>query len=415
MNALTVLFMANIAQGGFGSSDIPESYPWNMSESGYFQDRIKNVDRVLFAKFVQRRDAEFQIVYNSPSLSRPSFWVDEFILLSDDGKRLEEAPLRVVTARYVGSGVAPKPNETYLLLVTKPLRGETRMLVEHFPIGTLRIKTPATAQEVAGLACSPLKRVLRARDSEGREDIVGTLFLTHAASLGDARDRRSMNQILERINRMNFNAYVIGRNPAGAPDFDLSIGGRDPWHWMEAELAPVLKTAASKFKEDELRAVPLGLQSYMPGHEVAGREMFDLLKRLARQGKWQFASRCNLAMINAKERMQAAHQFPGAPREFFFPFPDVGGIEAKKRPPPPDDATIRMIISWLPSARPTFAIKLLRLLSSWADRSQMSPDLKLNPKVSTGPWKNGEPVVENLDFLIKLWRENPPPIRRTGN
>ncbi len=121
---------------------------------GYFQDRIKNVDRVLFAKFVQRRDAEFQIIYDSPSLSRPTFWVDEFVLLSDDGKRLEEAPLRVVTARYVGSGVAPKPNETYLLLVTKPLRGETRMLVEHFPVGTLRIETPATAEEVAGLACT---------------------------------------------------------------------------------------------------------------------------------------------------------------------------------------------------------------------------------------------------------------------
>lgn len=413
MNMLTILFLASVTQGGFGSRNLPASYPWNMSESGYFQERIQSVDRVLHAKFVRRDQAEFQIVYNSPSLPRPTFWVDEFVPLSDDGKVLKGPPLRVVTARYVGSGVAPEPDETYLLLVTKPMRGETRMLVEHFPVGTLRIKTPASSLEVAGLACTPVKRILRARDLDGHEDLVGTLFLTLAAALGDQTNRLAINAIVERIQKMNFTSFLLDRNGTGGPEFDLAIAGQPSSEWMSTEMTPVVKSSLAKLKGDEMRAPLLGLLTWISGNESYAREMFELLKRLAAQKKWSWTASCNITSVPSKERMQAAHQFPGQPRERFFPFPDVAGIESKKRPPPPDDATIRMIISWLPSARPTFAIKLLRLLSSWADRSQMSPDLKLNPKVSTGPWKDGEPVVENLEFLIKLWRENPPPIRRS--
>ncbi len=211
---------------------------------------------------------------------------------------------------------------------------------------------------------------------------------------------------------MNFTSYRWFSNGTGGPEFDLTICGQPSSDWMATELTPVLKSSLAKHKGDEMRAPLLGLLTLIPGNESYAREMFELLKRLAAQNKWSWTASCDITAIPANERMRAAHQFPGQPRERFFPFPDVPIIDVKKRPPAPDDTTIRMIISWLPSARSTFAIRLLKLLASWADRSQMSPDLKLNPKVSTGPWKNGEPVVENLDFLIKLWRENPPPIRR---
>lgn len=241
------------------------------------------------------------------------------------------------------------------------------------------------------------------------------MLLTLTTSLGGLQTAGQIKGTVDRILDMNLVPFVREEHHGG-PEFTFSIAGMRSRQWIESRITPLLKEALTKLKGDEMRADVLALLTRMPGGESHGREMFELLKRLAGQKKWGLVpDNCNISIVPSKERMQAAHQFPGAPREFFFPFPDVGGIEAKKRPPPPDDATIRMIISWLPSARPTFAIQLLRLLSSWADRSQMSPDLKLNPKVSTGPWKNGEPVVENLEFLIKLWRENPPPIRRSGS
>lgn len=201
--------------------------------------------------------------------------MDEFILLSDDGKRLEEAPLRVVTARYVGSGVAPEPDETYLLLVTKPMRGETRMLVEHFAVGTLRIKTPATAQEVAGLACTPVKRVLRARDRDGHEDVVGTLFLTLSASLGDQTSRLAINVTVERLQRMNFTSFLLDRNGTGGPEFDLEIAGQPSSEWMATKMTPVVKSSLAKLKGDEMRAPLLGLLTWISGNESYAREMLS--------------------------------------------------------------------------------------------------------------------------------------------
>lgn len=394
----------------------PLSYPWNASAPGWFQEEIKLADSIFLGRFVKRERISREFTYRTNGYSDPILWVDTFERLSDEGSKGALENQRVLTFEFGEGSKSPAVGATYMIAVMKPLRGDARLYFTPGSSGPLfRIRASSDAVEVGGLICVSASEVLRARDPLGKEDLRGTMLLTLTRSLGSFDSAQQVKAVVERIRAMNL-IELIRRRKSGGPDFDFAIAGEDSERWIEARMTPILKDSLSKLKGDNQRADALALLTIMPGGESHGREMFELLKRLARQQRWNLAPyNCRISVVPASERMQAAREFPGHPREFFFPYPDVAGLAAKDRPPPADEATIRTIISWLPTARPTFAIQLLRLLSSWADRSQMSPDLKLNPKVSTGPWKNGEPVVENLEFLIKLWRENPPPIRRSGS
>jgi hypothetical protein len=130
------------------------------------------------------------------------------------------------------------------------------------------------------------------------------------------------------------------------------------------------------------------------GDRAADRKCFDITMKLVRKGKWPAYGHPGMTAASSDELASLADEFSRFRPEFF-----------RYLESPPSDKWIPKVISWLDNADSEFAESVLSRLASWAWRPDLEP--KIAPK-----YVNRQPVILNRAELTKIWKENPPQIKR---
>lgn len=398
------------------SPEIATSYPWNPLASRYDWDELKKLRHVYLAKLISRTVTSNKILFKPDSYSSPTVFLDRFELLSDDGKPTDKKEsLDVVTAEYRPPGqtrmsVEPslKPGHIYLVGIEEPLGFHVVVNAHGSHEEGSRLKIELERGQVVGLLCLCSDEVRRSSNTEGNEDPMATLLLSIGLSLARAQTELEASERIDILEHLKFPYYVDDRipDPETLKPHKLVLAGVPSPDWMKRVFVPTLMPVLNAAKNTDISIYGFGLVSRIsPEGAEASKRYFELKYAAAKAGKGFRYNPIGYMYAVGKERLfKAAAELPSHSQ--FFPYTEMD------KPPP--DAEIRTIISWLDKVNNSFAISLLKCLAAWADKKAAGITFSLKPKLLP-EYKNGEQLVENKEFLIRLWQENPPPIRRGGS
>lgn len=368
-------FIAAVALAStlMGPGALELSYPLSSRGTQVTMAWLDRFSDCAIATFRSRRVVNASASANAPADTK--FYLDKFIVKSSASGIKGE--LEVLTGA-LGNAAAPRSGQVYCIAYAKPTGSAHKVFLNYGADPYIQVIGSGTWQTGIGLFATQVDKVPVGN--------ARTAFLLTVARQFSLIDKEEEASALSEIVR------TLGTNEWAR----LEIGKTDAPTWCAAQFEP---TATSMFSKQSsgVQFHILATCSSLPGSKLR-RAFFDLRIGLDRKGVRPLTRLGRYRPdVSVDELAVAANASPALRRHLY------GCIDE-----PPSDRSAKLIVGWLTTAPSDFAMEIFGDLARWSGKR----DLK--PKRAAKADANGLPAILNRDELLKVWRDNPPPMRRKG-
>jgi hypothetical protein len=345
------------------------SYPLTSINSTVTAGWFDKMSGLAIVKWRSRKKVDLPL--SSNAFRTVSLYLDTFV--TDDGRR----EIHALTGSEMSNLSVPSPKAHYCLIFqTSP--GKAHLLtVNHMGVDQV-VQAIGEESWVTGIGLVPCKTL-----REKGNDVQTNLLLTIGDLFSKATTADEAFALCELVRALSPNDWV-----------NRQFGGVTAGSWCRDTFEPIATTNLDK-KAGDVKIQVLAACSSMPGSRLR-HKFFETRVALDRRGVHPFLKMGKYAPdVTVDELAAAAIASPFLRQHFYSAIED-----------PPSDKFIKTFVDWAESGPSDFAMEILGDLARWSGRKDLKP--KHAPRADA----DGQPIILNRVELIKVWRENPPPIKR---